>query len=74
MNCKLQRVLFQVWAHLLGINGDNQIPPRINHYAAVPAHFEALIKRYEELFKVSFFFNFFFQYHIKFIDFLGHKN
>ena len=45
--------LFQVWAHLLGINGDNQIPPRINHYAAVPAHFEALIKRYEELFKVS---------------------
>lgn len=43
----------KVWAHLLGINGDNQIPPRINHYAAVPAHFEALIKRYEELFKDS---------------------
>ena len=40
----------KVWSHLLGI-GDQV--PRIDAFAGVPIHYESLINRYQEIFKVN---------------------
>jgi len=44
----------KVWAHLLGLNVDGNYltgTARVNTFAGVPKHYEALLKRYGELFK-----------------------
>ena len=49
-------LFFKVWAHLLGLNVDGNYltgTARVNTFAGVPKHYEALLKRYGELFKVS---------------------
>ena len=43
----------KVWSHLLGIQINGEYVPRTNIYAGVPTHFENLLKRYKEVFTVS---------------------
>ena len=48
-------LFLQVWAHLIGLYVKGKEVKKVNKFAGVPNHYEALIKRYEEIFTVSFF-------------------
>ena len=44
----------KVWSHLLGLQCNGTYLPRTDVYAGVPTHYESLIKKYQEVLKVSF--------------------
>ena len=46
-------LFLQVWAHLIGLYVKGKEVKKVNKFAGVPNHYEALIKRYEEIFTVS---------------------